>query len=243
LIWDIGVGPSIPSSSGIRDALRNLEILNIGWALEYVDVQTGRHVPRNVAMHWPNTWVIIGPLYNDEAWCVVIWSRSEDLNIANLRVCCVDNSAIPISSSLSENVEVVTVQMHGMRSVGEVVLEDKLNSGICAKVEHVPLWLEGHVTAVDMLKGWVIVVTTEGGVVHGPDEVCAVAAENHIDGLGDSWSANLLDAESGRQAEVIVTTVSELGIREFRCCCWNAVGISILVVEACESLWRNGAGE
>ena len=49
---------------------------------------------------------------------------------------------IPSASALSKDIEIVAVEMHGMRS-GEVVLQDNSYRGIGAEIEDIPLRVVG----------------------------------------------------------------------------------------------------
>lgn len=72
-------------------------------------------MPRDMTVEGPRAWIICVVLQNN-----VCWSRCtaslDQLCIATLRVLWVSDDAIPGSEALSEHVEIVAVEMHGMGS-------------------------------------------------------------------------------------------------------------------------------
>jgi hypothetical protein len=91
--------------------LWNIKLLNVTWSLKNIDIQATADVPCDVAMHWPDTRVVLVPLKNDVAWSAVGKTGLHKLNITTLGIGCVDDSAIPLTKTLSENMEIVTVKM------------------------------------------------------------------------------------------------------------------------------------
>ena len=65
LIRDVAVCPGVPGLTDITRHLRERELLNVGWALEDVDVQACGYVPRDVAVHGPHTGVVLLELKHD----------------------------------------------------------------------------------------------------------------------------------------------------------------------------------
>jgi hypothetical protein len=65
-------------------------------------------------MHWPDARVVLVPLENNITGSTVGETRLHKLNITTLSVIGVDDSAIPVANTLSEDVEIVTVEMLGV---------------------------------------------------------------------------------------------------------------------------------
>jgi len=100
--------------------------LDIIWSLENVDVQASTDVPRDVAMHWPDTGVVLIPLEHNVTrgdGSAIKGTRLHELNVTSLGVVCIGNRAVPFTNTFSKNVEIMTVKMDRM-SKEELVLED-----------------------------------------------------------------------------------------------------------------------
>jgi hypothetical protein len=153
LIRDVAVGPCVPRLANITGHARKREGLDVGWALEDVDVQAAGYVPGDVAMERPHAGVVLLELKHD----IRVGSRVsgglgwlEQLNVSHLGVRWVDDGAVPVTETLSKDVEVVSVHVHRMGAEGEGVLDDEADGGVGAEVEHVPFRWEGQVARIDV---------------------------------------------------------------------------------------------
>jgi len=83
-----------PVAAGVKDVLCELELGNVIGTLHHVDVETARYVPGDVAMEWPDTWVVHVDLTDHEA------TGNELLGITTLRVLRVDDGSVPFTDTL-----------------------------------------------------------------------------------------------------------------------------------------------
>lgn len=127
------VGPvdaSLPDAVGQHPFLQQRRLLN------GVDVQARAHVPRNVAMERPHARVVGLILQHDIA------KRLHELHVAALGVGLVDDLAVPSADALGQDVEIVTMEMHGVGG-REVVVDDDADGAVVPKVVDVPFGIEG----------------------------------------------------------------------------------------------------
>jgi len=90
LQWDVCLGPLVVVDAGLLDRLWEWA-LELVWLLNDVDVQTLGHVPGDVAMEWPYTWVVLSVLDDGVGWCTcndgTEWWDTEDItDVRALRV-------------------------------------------------------------------------------------------------------------------------------------------------------------
>ena len=136
-------------------------------------------------MQGPDTWIVGVELQHDVSWCAgdgVV--AGKNLHVTALRVRRVDDCTVPVSDAISEDPEIVAVEMHGMRR-GEMVSDNDPDGCVLAVVVNVPLgvvWI-GGVAELGEEENRMVVVGAEGGVVHPPEVVaCAVLLEFDVDG-------------------------------------------------------------
>ena len=112
----------------------------------------------DVAVEGPDTW-IIGHVLDDDVARLVESAGTvrilcnigagHHLHISALRVLCIAlDGAIPFTSTLGENPEVVAVQMHGVRDWSGVV-NVEADGAVAAEVVDVPLFREAEVPLTD----------------------------------------------------------------------------------------------
>jgi hypothetical protein len=214
--------------------------LDVIRSLEDVDVQTTADVPCDVAMEWPDGWIVLGPLKHDVSRGIGVLGLANELNIAHLCIQRVRDDTIPLANSFGKDVEVVTVQMHRMRAELERVLDNESDRRVAAKVEDVPLWREGQVVKLDLGQDRVVVIASEGHVVHEPYEVGTVAAEGNINLLNGGWDhVGGHRAERNSQIERVVTAVVELSGGHVRGSVWSSIDVGVLVIDSGNSFGRN----
>ncbi len=100
-------------------------------------------MPVDVAMEGTDPRVI-GLVLDDEVarLATVGAAGLEQLDVAPLRVLDVLHGAVPGADAFGEDVEVVSVEVHGVGG-GEVVADDDADGGVGAEVVDVPLGVEG----------------------------------------------------------------------------------------------------
>ena len=153
----------VPRITSVGHDRRQHSLLQQGRLLNCVDVQTGAHVPCDVAVERPRAWVVREVLQDNVCRSV----RSPALNqlgITALGVGLVGDFAVPLSETFGEHVEVVAVQMHRV-GCQELVVNHKAHGGVGAKVVDGPLFGIGEVARVGKREDWMVVVGTEGHVV------------------------------------------------------------------------------
>jgi hypothetical protein len=101
----------------------------------------------------------------------------------------IDGNTIPWSRSIMQDVEIMAVKMHGVRT-GIVIVDDDPDARVCAEVHDIPFWVVG-VGVVLLLgeeKHWVVVVALEGVAVH-VEELLAGGVDKLVDGyvIRDAW--------------------------------------------------------
>jgi hypothetical protein len=81
-----------------------------------VDIQSIADVPRNVAVEWPNAGIISTKVENNvalSAWFAIGWVAGvNELGVSALGIVGTSDGSIPSASALSDNPEIVTVEMH-----------------------------------------------------------------------------------------------------------------------------------
>lgn len=100
-------------------------------------------MPRDVAVEGPRAGVV-GVVLQDNVRRVGRGATLDQLGVAALRVGLVDDFTIPLSEPLSEHVEVVAVQMHGVGRY-EFVVDYEAHGGVGAEVMDGPLFGVGEV--------------------------------------------------------------------------------------------------
>jgi len=121
-------------------------------------------MPRDMAMKRPDAGVVEAVLHYEVPTC------AHELHVSTLRVVGVDDAtAVPVTCAFGQDLHVVTVQMHWVRSWGGVVDHDT-HGGIGAEVLDVPFIRIGEVTLLGKQKNGVVVVYTRRGAVESPEE-------------------------------------------------------------------------
>lgn len=164
-IHDGAVGVCVPVAARLPDGIGDDSLEDLVRSLHDVDVQPRRYVPGDVAMERPHAWVVGDELEGNEAGDAVR-RRLDDLHITSLGVLLVNNGPVPCAHSLGEDVEIVPVQMHRMRSAAEIFDEDP-DAVVGAEVVHVPLGIKG-------IRGVSLVGQQENRIVHVPAEALTV---------------------------------------------------------------------
>lgn len=121
---------------------RNNPLLDGSRLLHEVDVETRANVPGNVAVERPDARIVRVVLNHhvtraDSAVSVTV-SRLQDLHVAPLGVLDVGDGSIPCTDAFGEDVEVVAVEMHGVRG-GDFILHDETDAVVGAEVVNIPL--------------------------------------------------------------------------------------------------------
>jgi hypothetical protein len=94
----------LPVVTGILDCLWDLDLLDIIWALEDIDIETGGHVPCDVAMQWPDTGVVSLKLDHSVSWRAGVWiGFAQDLNVTTGWVGWVGDGSIPNAIAFGED--------------------------------------------------------------------------------------------------------------------------------------------
>jgi hypothetical protein len=103
LVNSIRLSEDTPVIASLRNSRRNVVALDISWSLNNIDIQTSAHVPCNVAMERPDTWVISLELDDDVGWdwWASCWESCllEDLGITTSWVLGVGDDAVPGSGA------------------------------------------------------------------------------------------------------------------------------------------------
>ena len=175
-------------------------------------------MPRDMAMHRPNTRIIREELENKVIWRTRRPSSRSDrrsswwhsavhqMHIPHLRIRWTRDGAIPLAVTLSQNPEVVAVEMHRMRDRCSNAVENQTNA----------LSFVDLAVAVDVFLAWVLgpslggveedgffPVGAEGGVVHDPDELASGVLDiTHIDCCCDRWLRWKRSPEQSAQLQV-----------------------------------------
>jgi hypothetical protein len=68
LVNSIVLGEDAPVRASISNSTRDVIALDISWSLNDINVETSTHVPCNVAMERPDTWVVGLELDDDVRW-------------------------------------------------------------------------------------------------------------------------------------------------------------------------------
>lgn len=126
-----------PVTAGLRDHAGNDSLLDQLGLLHDVDVETGADVPRDMAMQRPHARVVGVVLDDDEAGGGPR-AGLDELHVPALRVGRVHNGTVPCANAFRENVEVVSVQMHGVGGAA-VVFDDDAHAVVGAEVVDIPL--------------------------------------------------------------------------------------------------------
>ena len=238
-----GVGVCVPIAASLANGVWDDSLRDLVRSLHDVDVQSAGHVPCDVTMEGPHTWVVRDELDHNKARSGRVQRALNDLHITSLRVGLVDNGAVPCALALRQDVEVVTVQMHGMRRAAEV-LHHEPNASIGPKVVDVPLRIIRirGVPTIGKQKNGVVHVSPEAGAVHLPEDIAS--------GVGANGDADILRGgrrggggerkEWDRLIERVVgafAIVNESGHR-----CGSLGGIGAVVVDSGQSQRLFGIG-
>ena len=185
-------------------------------------------MPRDMAMERPDAWIIRVVLEHDVARRCG-GARLDELDVAALRVLLMGDGAVPGADALGQDVEVVSVQVHGVRG-GEFIFHDDSDRGVGAEVVGVPLRVEGvgyvalvcedeHRVAGSRTVsgerggdegGGLLVVAAEGFVVHVEEEHAgSVGVAGDDDVLFCCWVGSRWEGEEwGCQREVVLLCIS-----------------------------------
>lgn len=130
-----------PTNTSLCHTARQNAFLQERLLLDGVDVQSGADVPCDMAMERPDSRVICDVLENNIPRCGS-GARLHNLHVATLSVLLVSDLAVPGSDALSQDVEVVPVEMHGVRG-WELVLDNDADGAVVPEVVDVPLGIKG----------------------------------------------------------------------------------------------------
>lgn len=183
-----GVGVGVPLTASLSDRVRDDSLRDLVRSLHDVDVQPGRHVPCDVAMEWPHTWVVRDELNDDEARGACHRALNQ-LHITSLGVGLMGNFAVPCANTFSQDVEIVPVHMHWMGG-STLVFDDDSNAGVGAIVVDIPLGVVGirGIPPIGEQENWVVHVAAEADAVHLPENVASrVSTDSDSDLLGGGW--------------------------------------------------------
>jgi len=247
LVDDGGTSECRPVLARLGQVAGNRHFGDLVGLLEDVDIETLRDVPSNVAVEGPRARVIKinlnGKICRSSDIARGTLSGREELHITADRVVGLSDRAVPSSETLREDVEAVTVHMHRVDTKGPVVIDDKLDALRVAGVVNVPLGWEGGVAKSGLEERRVVVVTTEGRVVHEPDEVGAVGTELHVDVLDNLRGRGSLTVERLGDIERVVGAGQDLGARDSAVGGGDSVSVRTLIVNTGKSDRRDTVGE
>ena len=182
LLHHVFIRIRIPILASLRDHLRNSQRIDILWPLHESHEQALTQMERNMAMERPCPG-IISIVLDDH---VSKWR--EVLRISTLRVARSCDGAIPGSIAAGEDVEIVAVQVHWVRT-RVVVVDVDADAAVCQEVYDIPLRVIG--VGVVLLLGeeqyGVVVIALEGVAVH-VEELLACCIDELVDGyvIGDA---------------------------------------------------------
>lgn len=97
-----------PVSTRLHHRLRDDTLLDKIGLLHDIDVETRTDVPCDVAMQWPDPWVV-SVVLDDYVGGSGARRRLNDLHVATLRIAYMSDGAIPRPDALGENVEVMSM--------------------------------------------------------------------------------------------------------------------------------------
>lgn len=104
LVRSDGSSEDLPVVTSVLDCLRDLDLLDVIWTLQDVDIKTGRDVPGDVAMQWPDTGVVCLELDHGVGWGASIGvGFAQDLNITAGWVGWVGDGSIPDAISFGKD--------------------------------------------------------------------------------------------------------------------------------------------
>jgi len=245
LQWDVCLGPLVVVDAGLLDRLWEWA-LELVWLLNDVDVQTLGHVPGDVAMEWPDTWIVLLVLDDGVGWLVgdngTEWWDTEGVTDDSAGWVTLDD-AIPGDRTSGEDIEVVTVQMHGVSLRPEVAHDETDGWLVDWEGVDVPLLLVCPVSAHNIVVQVHVHVGTERLIVYGPDEVGSIIHEVEIEVNGLKVVIKRNRAESLGSGQSVVTASTLLRDGEATSVWRNRVLISALVVYGSDSLGGDTIGE
>ena len=220
--------------------------LELVWLLNDVDVQTLGHVPGDVAMEWPDTWIVLLVLDDGVGWLVgdngTEWWDTEGVTDDSAGWVTLDD-AIPGDRTSGEDIEVVTVQMHGVSLRPEVAHDETDGWLVDWEGVDIPLLLVCPVSAHNIVVQVHVHVGTERLIVYGPDEVGSIIHEVEIEVNGLKVVIKRNRAESLGSGQSVVTASTLLRDGEATSVWRNRVLISALVVYGSDSLGGDTIGE
>jgi hypothetical protein len=128
LVDKVRTGPSGPSFASISEASWESKLLNIVWAFNNINIEAAAYVPSDtrtfvsyyyscdisihlLAMEWPDSWIVLSPLNDNEGWNGGALSRAQKLNVTHLGVIGVGYNTVPVTEAFRKNVEVVAVKL------------------------------------------------------------------------------------------------------------------------------------
>jgi len=156
----VRLGEVPPVAAGLRDRSRHIHLPHLLGLLEQVDVHALRSVPRDVAVHRPHARVVELDL-DDE-----VTAGADELGVAALRVLGVDDLAVPGSGAFGEDVHVVAVGVHGVRSREADAVHDDADGFGVAHVEGVEALCEVGLADEGVEEDGLVEVAHVGDVVH-----------------------------------------------------------------------------
>ena len=130
-----------PIDTSLLHTSRKDPLLQERRLLDRIDVQTRADMPRDMAMERPHAR-IIRVILEHEIPRRASRAGLDNLDVATLGICLVDDCAVPGSDTLGQDVEIVAVEMHGVGG-WELVLDDDADGAVGSEVVDVPLGVEG----------------------------------------------------------------------------------------------------
>lgn len=123
-------------------------------------------MPGDVAVERPDAR-IVRVVLNDHvaragSTVSVVGCRLQDLHIAPLGIFYVGNGSVPCADAFGEDIEVMAMEMHRVRS-GDFVFHNEADAVVGAEVVDIPLGIIGvrGVSQVGEQEDWVVVVGSE----------------------------------------------------------------------------------
>lgn len=102
-----------PIDTSLLHTSREDPLLQERRLLDRIDVQTRADMPRDMAMERPHAR-IIGVILEHDIPRRASRAGLDNLDVATLGICLVDDCAVPGSDALGQDVEIVAVEMHGV---------------------------------------------------------------------------------------------------------------------------------
>ena len=180
----------IPRIARLRRDLRDVHLVNLLRHLQQIDIQPRRYMPRDMAVKGPHPWIVSVKLNHNIRRRLRVDGSGKQLHVAALGIGRVDDVAVPGSIADGQDPHVVAVDVHGVDDARNAVVNDEADGAVGFEVVHVPFGLVAEVTGVGLVEKGVVVVASEAGAVHVPNEVpTGVLAESDVDLLGEDVRA------------------------------------------------------